>query len=44
MQAITQQTTRRSDSFDDRHIMAKHAIIYPTTEEVNFHLASFISK
>lgn len=27
---------RRPDSSDDRHVMTKHHIIYPTEEEVNF--------
>lgn len=28
------QPMRRPDTSDDRHVMAKHATIYPTEEEV----------
>ncbi len=30
------QKSRMNDSFDDRHIIAKHNVIYPTEDEVNF--------
>ncbi len=29
------QKTRNVDSFDDRHITAKHQSIYPTEDEIN---------
>ncbi len=29
------QRARMNDSFDDRHIIAKHNAIYPTEDEVN---------
>jgi hypothetical protein len=29
------QTSRQSESFDDRHVIAKHNSIYPSQEEIN---------
>ena len=34
---IVLQGMRRPDSSDDRHVMAKHASIYPNEAEVHYH-------
>lgn len=38
---IVSQGMRRPDSSDDRHVMAKHASIYPNEAEVHNHFYFF---
>lgn len=36
-----QYSQNKGESFDDRHVIFKHNLIYPTQDEVNFHKLLF---